>query len=354
MRVRVGRASTAPTCCSCGRTTRRRPALRPTSPGWSWPARWWHSAPMRRASPRATGSWRWSAAAARPSWRPCTSAAAMPVPDALDWPAGGRRCRRCSRPPTTRIFTQAALRPGEHLLVHGAAGGVGTAAVQLGRAAGARVTATVRREELRPRVEELGARVIAPEGFDEHGPFDVVLELVGAGNLAENLQALATGGRIAVIGVGGSGQGGAQPARADGQARPHPRLDPAHAPARGEGDRDAAGGAGGAAAVRGRAPGRAGRRHVPARRGRGRPTSASRPAASSARSCCFRSPSSRASSGASTSSARRRGISAVRDHHRGLAHRPHQQVGERAGPAAGLSTPRSIAFCRAKLTRPRP
>ena len=91
--------------------------------------------------------------------------------------------------------------------MHGAAGGVGTAAVQLGRAAGARVTATVRREELRPRVEELGARVIAPEGFAEHGPFDVVLELVGAGNLAENLQALATSGRIAVIGVGGSGPG---------------------------------------------------------------------------------------------------------------------------------------------------
>ena len=43
--------------------------------------------------------------------------------------------------------------------------------------------------------------MIAPEGFAEHGPFDVILELVGAPNLAENLQALATGGRIAVIGV---------------------------------------------------------------------------------------------------------------------------------------------------------
>jgi NADPH:quinone reductase-like Zn-dependent oxidoreductase len=79
---------------------------------------------------------------------------------------------------------------------------VGTAAVQLGRAAGARVTATVRREELRPPVEELGARAIAPEGFEEQGPFDVILELVGAPNLPGNLQALETGGRVAVIGVG--------------------------------------------------------------------------------------------------------------------------------------------------------
>jgi NADPH:quinone reductase len=63
----------------------------------------------------------------------------------------------------------------------------------------------VRREELREQVEQLGARAIGPEGFAEHGPFDVVLELVGASNLADNLQSLATGGRIAVIGIGGTG-----------------------------------------------------------------------------------------------------------------------------------------------------
>jgi NADPH2:quinone reductase len=130
--------------------------------------------------------------------------AAMPVPAALDWPQAGG-VPEVFATAHDAIFSQAGLRPGERLLVHGAAGGVGTAAVQLGRAAGARVTATVRREELRREVESLGARVIPPEGFAEHGPYDVILELVGGASLPENLQSLATGGRIAVIGVGGSG-----------------------------------------------------------------------------------------------------------------------------------------------------
>ena len=105
------------------------------------------------------------------------------------------------------LFTQAELKPGERLLVHGGAGGVGTAAVQLGRACGARVTATVRREEARPEVERLGATAIDPEGFGDHGPFDVILELVGAPNLGDNLNALATQGRIVVIGIGAGAKG---------------------------------------------------------------------------------------------------------------------------------------------------
>src|SRR5438132_11753802 len=110
---------------------------------------------------------------------------AMPVPEALDWPGAGG-FPEVFTTAHDALFTQAGLAPGERLLVHGGAGGVGTAAIQLGRAEGARVTATVRREELRDAVEELGAQAIPPDGFAEHGPFDVVLELVGAPNLAEH------------------------------------------------------------------------------------------------------------------------------------------------------------------------
>jgi putative PIG3 family NAD(P)H quinone oxidoreductase len=130
--------------------------------------------------------------------------AAMPVPANVDWPQAGG-LPEVFTTAHDAIFTQAGLRPGEHLLVHGAAGGVGTAAVQLGHALGARVTATVRREEHRAALEKLGASAIAPEGFGHNGPYDVILELVGAANLAENLDSLATRGRIAVIGVGGTG-----------------------------------------------------------------------------------------------------------------------------------------------------
>jgi NADPH2:quinone reductase len=130
----------------------------------------------------------------------------VPVPQTLDWAAAGG-LPEVFVTAQDAIFTQAELRPGEHLLVHGGAGGVGTAAIQLARAGGARATATVRREELRAQVAELGAEAIAPEGFAEHGPFDVILELVGAGNLPENLSSLAIGGRLAVIGASGGAKG---------------------------------------------------------------------------------------------------------------------------------------------------
>jgi NADPH2:quinone reductase len=127
--------------------------------------------------------------------------AAMPVPDALDWPQAGG-FPEVFTTAHDALFTQAGLEAGERLLVHGGAGGVGTAAIQIARAAGALVTATVRSEEKRAEVERLGATAIEPEGFEDGGPFDVILELVGAPNMPANLKALATGGRIAVIGVG--------------------------------------------------------------------------------------------------------------------------------------------------------
>ncbi|MFL5827425.1 MAG: NAD(P)H-quinone oxidoreductase [Thermoleophilaceae bacterium] len=127
----------------------------------------------------------------------------MPVPEPLSWPEAGG-LPEVFTTAHDMLFTQTGLASGERLLVHGAAGGVGTAAVQLGRATGARVTATVRNESLRPGVEELGAsKVIDPEGFEQSGPFDVILELVGAPNMPANLMALENRGRIAVIGIGG-------------------------------------------------------------------------------------------------------------------------------------------------------
>lgn len=126
----------------------------------------------------------------------------MPVPEALDWPQAGG-LPEVFTTAHDAIFTQAQLRAGERLLVHGAAGGVGTAAVQLGRAAGARVTATVRNPEHRAAVASLGATVLDPQEFADEGPFDVILELVGAPNIPDNLRSLATGGRITVIGTGG-------------------------------------------------------------------------------------------------------------------------------------------------------
>ena len=61
----------------------------------------------------------------------------MPVPQGLDWPAAGG-LPEVFTTAHDALFTQAGLRPGERLLVHGGAGGVGTAAIQLARAAGAR------------------------------------------------------------------------------------------------------------------------------------------------------------------------------------------------------------------------
>lgn len=129
--------------------------------------------------------------------------AAIPLPATVSWEQAGAAPENVTTAHDA-LFTQAGLTMGERLLVHGAAGGVGTAAVLLGALAGATVVATVRDDAKRPAVDALhpAVRAVPPEGFAAEGPFDVILELVGGPNLAEDIEALATGGRISVIGVG--------------------------------------------------------------------------------------------------------------------------------------------------------
>jgi NADPH2:quinone reductase len=127
---------------------------------------------------------------------------AMPVPEAVPWvQAGG--FPEVFTTAHDALFTQCGLTLGERVLVHGAAGGVGTAAVQLAAVAGALVVASVRNPEHHRAVAELGAeQVLFPADVAGSGPFDVILELVGAPNLAVNLELLATCGRLSIIGAG--------------------------------------------------------------------------------------------------------------------------------------------------------
>jgi NADPH:quinone reductase-like Zn-dependent oxidoreductase len=128
-------------------------------------------------------------------------AVALPIADGVAWERAGGFPENYTTAHDA-LFTQCELAMGERVCVHGAAGGVGTAAVELAVAAGCHVVATVRNPDLRAGVAALGATAVGPDEVLEHGPFDVVLELVGATNMAANLRALATGGRIAVIGIG--------------------------------------------------------------------------------------------------------------------------------------------------------
>jgi putative PIG3 family NAD(P)H quinone oxidoreductase len=106
------------------------------------------------------------------------------------------------------VMTQGALRVGETLLVHGAGGGVGSAAVQIGVGAGARVLGSVRSERAAAAARDLGAEVVPDDGFGprvleltgERG-VDVILELVGAPHFPANFDALASQGRLLVVGV---------------------------------------------------------------------------------------------------------------------------------------------------------
>lgn len=108
------------------------------------------------------------------------------------------------------VFTRAGLKPGEVLLVNGANGAVGSAAVQLGVSAGARVVANIRSPEAGGPLGGDGARVVSPDTAAERlaalGGADVILELVGAANLALDCEAAAPQGRIVVVGTPASAE----------------------------------------------------------------------------------------------------------------------------------------------------
>lgn len=112
------------------------------------------------------------------------------------------------------LFHRAHARAGERVLIHGASGGVGVAAVQLARAAGMQVTGTAGSDRGRRLISEEGAHHVLDHtaaGYLEraltatggHG-FDVVLEMLANVNLGKDLTVLAPGGRIVVVGSRGT------------------------------------------------------------------------------------------------------------------------------------------------------
>jgi NADPH:quinone reductase-like Zn-dependent oxidoreductase len=128
---------------------------------------------------------------------------AMPVPDPMSWAEAGAFPEAFTTAHDA-LFTQGELGPGARVCIHGAAGGVGSAGVQLASTVHADIVATVRNPDHRHEVELLatGVTAIAPDGFGDAGPYDVILELIGAPNIPADLAALTMGGRIVVIGIG--------------------------------------------------------------------------------------------------------------------------------------------------------
>jgi NADPH:quinone reductase len=112
------------------------------------------------------------------------------------------------------MFTRCRLSPGERLLVHAVGSGVGTAAVQLARAVGARSVGTARTAAKLERARALGCdRGVLVEGdwdaarlATETGPADVVLDLVGGPYVELDVAAAAPKGRIVLVGAMGGGQ----------------------------------------------------------------------------------------------------------------------------------------------------
>jgi putative PIG3 family NAD(P)H quinone oxidoreductase len=140
---------------------------------------------------------------------------AVPAGQVLPVPAGLSLVDAAALPETTctvhsNLVQVGGLRAGETLLVHGGASGIGTTAIQLGKALGARVICTAGSPAKLERCRELGADVaisyrdedfveVVKDVTDGHGA-DVILDIMGASYLARNLAALATEGRLVIIG----------------------------------------------------------------------------------------------------------------------------------------------------------
>ena len=115
------------------------------------------------------------------------------------------------------VFMAASLQPGETLLVHGGASGIGTMAIQLAAAYGARVACTAGSPAKLQRCRELGADLAVDYTSEDFGAAirdftggrgaDVILDIMGAAYLARNIAALAVGGRLVVIGLQGGATG---------------------------------------------------------------------------------------------------------------------------------------------------
>jgi putative PIG3 family NAD(P)H quinone oxidoreductase len=143
---------------------------------------------------------------------------AVPAGQLLPVPAGLSALEAAALPEAactvwSNVGQLAHLAAGETLLVHGGASGIGTHAIQVGLALGARVLCTAGSPAKLERCRELGAAVAIDHRADDFvartlqvGGADVILDVIGAKYLARNVEALATGGRLVVIGL----QGGAR------------------------------------------------------------------------------------------------------------------------------------------------
>ncbi|MGN9791721.1 NAD(P)H-quinone oxidoreductase [Streptomyces sp. OZ13] len=140
----------------------------------------------------------------------------LPVPDGMDLITAAA-LPEVTATVWSNVFMIAHLRPGETLLVHGGASGIGTMAVQLAKAVGARVAVTAGSPEKLERCAELGADSLInyreQDFVEEIGKVtggagaDVILDIVGAKYLDRNVKALAVNGRLAVIGLQGGVKG---------------------------------------------------------------------------------------------------------------------------------------------------